>query len=117
MEGRRLKAHHPELVMKPFLAALAFTLSAGVAAQTSPPSPDASAGASRDALPPLPFTYVGRLRQNGRVEVLVMRGQELHTLATGDSVDGEYRVDAITDSTISFTYLPLKLKQTWAFRR
>jgi hypothetical protein len=106
--------------MKPFLVALALALSPGLAAQ-NPPSVTASGGGSRSAgnavLPPLPFTFVGQLRQNGRVEVLVMRGQELHTLATGDSIDGEYRVEDITDSTISFTYLPLKLKQTWAFRR
>ena len=117
MEARRPTAHHPQLVMKPFLVALALAFSPGVPAQTQAPAPGASTGASRSALPPLPFVYVGQLRQNGRVEVLVMRGQELHSLVAGDSIDGEYRVEDITDSTISFTYLPLKLKQTWAFRR
>ena len=67
---------------------------------------------SQQALPPVPFRYIGTLRDKGRLEVLVMRGAQLHSLTAGDSIDGEYRVDAITDSTISFTYLPLKIRQT-----
>ena len=118
MAARGPGAHHPQLLMKPFLVALALVLAQGASAQ-EPAAPPASAGATagRGALPPLPFRYVGQLRQNGRVEVLVMRGQELHSVGAGDSIDGEYRVEDITDSTISLTYLPLKLKQTWAFRR
>ena len=40
-----------------------------------------------------------------------MRGGAVYSLAPGDEIDGEYRVERITESTISFTYLPLKTKQ------
>lgn len=104
--------------MKPLLVALALVLSTQVEAQKPVASLTPSlTPLSQQALPPLPFRYVGTLRDKGRLEVLLMRGAQLHSIAPGDSIDGEYRVDAITDSTISFTYLPLETKQTWAFRR
>jgi hypothetical protein len=100
--------------------ALAFCLDAGAAdpftAATYAPAPplpqkiipprQASA-----APPPLPFRYVGRLSQNGKQEVLLMRGERLFSLAAGDKVGDDYVVDRVNDSSISFTYLPLKLKQ------
>jgi hypothetical protein len=110
--------HYPWLVMKPRLLlalALAFCVDAGAQERLAPAN--ASPAPTQRAAPSLPFRYVGQLRQNGRLEVLLMRGGELHSVAAGESIDGEYRVDRITESTISFTYLPLKLKQTWAFRR
>jgi hypothetical protein len=60
--------------------------------------------------PALPFTYFGKLIENGKTEVFVMRGDELISIAVGQKIDGEYRVDAITESSIVFTYLPLKAK-------
>jgi hypothetical protein len=60
--------------------------------------------------PALPFTYFGKLIENGKTEVFVMRGDELISIAAGQKIDGEYRVDAITESSIVFTYLPLKTK-------
>jgi hypothetical protein len=63
------------------------------------------------AAPPLPFQYFGRLTENGKTEVFVMRGQELLSIAPGQKL-GEYRVDQVAESRISFTYLPLKMKQT-----
>lgn len=104
--------------MKPFLVALALALSTSVEAQQPVAALTPSVTPlSQQTLPPLPFRYVGTLRDKGKLEVLLMRGAQLHSVAPGDSIDGEYRVDALTDSTISFTYLPLETKQTWDFRR
>lgn len=103
--------------MKPRLLlalAVAFCVDAGAQERFAPLSASAT---PPGATPSLPFRYVGQLRQNGRLEVLLMRGAELHSVAAGETLDGEYRVDRITESTIVFTYLPHKLKQTWAFRR
>jgi hypothetical protein len=61
--------------------------------------------------PPLPFQYIGKWTQGGKTEVLVLRGDELLSIDPGQKL-GEYRVDQIGDSSISFTYLPLKMKQT-----
>jgi hypothetical protein len=66
---------------------------------------------AKPAAPPLPFQYFGRLTENGKTEVYVMRGDELITLAPGQKI-GDYRVEQIADASISFTYLPLKMKQT-----
>jgi hypothetical protein len=90
--------------------ALAFCLDAGAA-------DSASAGATAPSLPrpvsapPLPFRYVGRLSQNGKNEVLLMRGEPLFSLAAGDKAGDDYVVDRVGDSSISFTYLPLNTKQ------
>ena len=43
--------------------------------------------------------------------MLLLRGSVLHSIAEGDEIDGEYRVDRITASAIRFTYLPDKSKQ------
>jgi hypothetical protein len=66
---------------------------------------------AKPAAPPLPFQYFGKLIENGKTEIFVMRGEELLSIAAGQTL-GEYRVDKLTDSSISFTYLPLKMKQT-----
>lgn len=71
----------------------------------------AGAAATKPAAPPLPFQYFGRLTENGKTEVFVMRGDELISLAPGQQL-GDYRVDRIADATVSFTYLPMKLQQT-----
>ncbi len=70
-----------------------------------------AAAVEKPAVPPLPFQYFGRLTENGKTEVYVMRGEELITLAPGQKI-GDYRVEQIADASISFTYLPLKMKQT-----
>ena len=65
----------------------------------------------KPAAPPLPFQYFGRLTENGKTEVYVMRGEELITVVAGQQL-GDYRVEQVADASISFTYLPLKLRQT-----
>lgn len=69
------------------------------------------AAAAPAAAPPLPFRYVGRLVQNGRTEILLMRGTMLHSIAEGDEIDGEYRVERITGASIQFSYLPGQVRQ------
>jgi hypothetical protein len=77
----------------------------------APEKQQAKAVAEKPAAPPLPFKYFGRLTENGKTDVFVMRGEDLLAVAAGQTL-GEYRVDAVSESSISFTYLPLKTKQT-----
>jgi hypothetical protein len=79
---------------------------AAVAAPPPPPAPSA---------PALPFRYFGKLTQDGKTEVYVMRGDELVSIAAGRNIDDEYRVESISDTAIGFTYLPLKAKQSLEF--
>jgi hypothetical protein len=76
-----------------------------------PSAPQVAAVAEKPSAPPLPFRYFGRLTENGKTEVYVMRGEDLLTVAAGQK-HGDYRVDKVGDTSIAFTYLPLKTKQT-----
>jgi hypothetical protein len=76
------------------------------------PPPAAEAAPAAPTAPPLPFRYFGRLTEKGKTEVFVMRDQDLISIAPGQKIDGNYRVERITDATISFTYLPLNTKQS-----
>lgn len=77
-------------------------------------SPEMSTGKSQKrekaGPPPLPFAYLGKLIEDGKLAVFLSRGGESLSVAQGDTI-GEYRVDAVTESEITFTYLPLKAKQ------
>jgi hypothetical protein len=103
------------VVSKPLLAgfAVAFSLHAQAQAAYAPPNFTLSMPSmpSPANAPPLPFRYVGRLSQNGRSEVLLMRGAMLHSVAEGDEIDGEYRVERISGASVHFTYLPGGMKQ------
>ena len=75
------------------------------------PQPQQATARAAPSAPPLPFTYIGKLTQDGRTEVFVLRGDELISIAAGQQIDAQYRVDAISDARIAFTYLPLKSRQ------
>jgi Tfp pilus assembly protein PilP len=61
--------------------------------------------------PPLPFRYLGKMIEDGKLNVFLARGDESLAVRAGQKL-GEYRVDKVTDSEIVFTYLPLKTKQS-----
>lgn len=71
-----------------------------------PPAPPAPAA------PPLPFRYFGRIVNGDKTSVYVLNGDKDHAVAVGSTIEGAYRVDALSDTTIVFTYLPLGLQQT-----
>ena len=77
------------------------------------PAAEAQAPAKPAGPPPLPFKYVGRMIDGGKLEIFLEQGQELIALEPGQRV-GDYRLDKVTDEQIVFTYLPLKTKQTIA---
>lgn len=78
----------------------------GEQGRSSPSRPNA-----KPAPPPLPFQYFGRLTENGKTEVFVLRGEELLAIEPGQRL-GEYRVESVGEKSIAFTYLPLKTRQT-----
>ena len=62
--------------------------------------------------PPLPFRYMGKVVDNGKVEILLLNGAEQYAAVAGDKVGPDYRLDKVTGTNLVFTYLPLKTKQT-----
>jgi hypothetical protein len=73
--------------------------------------PQAAAKPAKPAAPELPFRYVGKIIENGRLSVFLSRGEESLSVKAGQTI-GEYRVESVTESEITFTYLPLKTRQT-----
>jgi hypothetical protein len=63
------------------------------------------------APPPLPFRYIGRVVQDGRVEVLLLRGAQHFSVAAGGALGSQYRVEKIGESEILILYLPLNVQQ------
>ena len=73
--------------------------------QATPPAPTA---------PPLPFRYVGRAVEDGRIAIFLERGKENYSVAQGEPAGRDYRVEQITEASVTFTYLPLGARQTLA---
>ena len=78
----------------------------------APPPKMAHAAPSRPTAPPLPFAYLGKVIDGGKTSVFVGRGDENYSLEPGPTIGGTYRVDKITEHDVTFTYLPMKTRQT-----
>ena len=74
------------------------------------PAQAAGAPAKREA-PPLPFRYLGKMVEDGKLSVFLANGNESITVRGGERL-GDYRIDKITEAEVRFTYLPLKTKQS-----
>lgn len=63
--------------------------------------------------PPLPFVYIGKMK-DGESNMVVFLEKQNRTYAAkvGDAIDKNYRVDAIQAPVMTLTYLPLDIKQT-----
>jgi hypothetical protein len=90
----------------------------------APPAAAQAAAASGSApapvAPALPFSYIGRQMrsaqngqngQGGQVEIFLAQGDQVHVVRLHSLLDNSYRVDAISATAISFTYLPLNTTQ------
>lgn len=57
--------------------------------------PQATISSKQEALPPIPFRYIGRMEKNESLIVFVMDGNALHILEAGDSPREDYQLEAI----------------------
>lgn len=74
-----------------------------VAAQPAPP-----------AAPPLPFTYLGQMLEDGKLTVFLTRQDMNYSVKAGETIDDMYHVDSIESQRIVFTYKPLNMQQSLA---
>jgi len=58
------------------------------------------------AEPPLPFKYLGKVIDDGKLSVFLTSGSTHYSVQQGETVAKEYRVERITEAAITFTYLP-----------
>jgi hypothetical protein len=91
-----------------------FAIQAPVAPQSVPAAltrPEPPPPPAEPTAPALPYTYLGRLTKGGKVTVYLVRNQEIVLAETGATLDGNYRVERITDTAVQFVYLPLQIRQ------
>lgn len=67
--------------------------------------------APQAAPPPMPYRFAGKLMQDGVMQVLLAKGDVIVPARQGETLEGGYRVEAISDEQITLLYLPLKLRQ------
>jgi len=79
-----------------------------------PPPPVVAAPPPKPTAPPLPFTYLGKMEDNGKWEAYLTRNGETYVVREQSVIDGTYRADSITPSMLTMTYLPLKQVQRLA---
>lgn len=60
--------------------------------------------------PPLPFKYLGRWVDGGKLTLFLVQGEQPIPVQSGQVVLDNWRVDEITDRTVVFTYLPLDMQ-------
>lgn len=85
-------------------------------AQSWQPPPPPPPPPEKPKAPPLPFTYLGHLVEDRGVALFLGRQQQTLIVRAGDTIDGTYRVDAITAQRAVFTYLPLDVQQPLILR-
>ena len=73
---------------------------------TAPPDP---------VTPPLPYRFAGQFHRESGIEVYVARGEEIFPVKEGDTLDGQYKVDSVSATEVSFIYLPTGARQTVQF--
>ena len=74
----------------------------------------ASAAAGTGGLPPLPFQFVGRFIDDGKTAYFLQMDAHNIVARVGEKVGDNYQLDVAANVTLTFTYLPLKQKQTLA---
>jgi hypothetical protein len=78
----------------------------------SNPQQQGAAAPVAPSVPPLPYRYIGKAIEDGKLSVFLARGEQSYSVRAGDKLDGDYRVAKVTESTVTFVYLPMKTKQT-----
>lgn len=87
--------------------------------QPLPSQAQAAAAAEPPAAPvapPFPYAYLGGLSENGVRTTFFTQGERVLPVKAGDTVDAVYRVDQMTETLMTLTYLPLNQSLTLALR-
>lgn len=77
-----------------------------------PPRQPVEAPVAPPLAPPLPFRFLGRLVDDGKTVYFLEFNDRNIVVHLGDTVDETYTLNGIDNGTLTFTYLPLKEKQT-----
>lgn len=93
------------------------------AAWAPPPPPPAPKQVAAPPQPPpapvapaFPYQLIGRLVDGDQAQALLAGPTRSLAVKAGEVVDGQWRVDQVTERGLSLTWLPAKLNQTIAFK-
>ncbi|AOX99682.1 hypothetical protein BJP62_03955 [Jeongeupia sp. USM3] len=62
--------------------------------------------------PPLPFRFLGRLVEEGKVTIFLQNKEQSVVVRVGDTIDEQYKVESLDDGILTLRYLPLNQVQT-----
>jgi hypothetical protein len=66
-------------------------------------------------VPPVPFTYNGKFEDPSQgTVVFLVANSKVYTTKVGENVNAQWRLDADTENTLNFTYIPLNLPKALA---
>ncbi len=74
---------------------------------TPPPPPPPPKYTPPPLPPPLPYRYLGKLQEQGRLVVFLDNNTRPIPIKGGEVLDGQWRVDEVTPRMVRFTYIPL----------
>lgn len=79
-----------------------------------PPPPPAAKAPPPPAptAPEFPYAYQGRVDDAGKASVLLGRGDKSLAVQAGDTIDGTWRIEKISERSVDLLYLPLKERQS-----
>lgn len=77
-----------------------------------PPPPAKPVPPPPPTAPPMPFSYLGRYEEAGRLVIMLVRAERIYTVSEGEVIENTYRVERLTRGSLEMTYLPLNIKQT-----
>jgi hypothetical protein len=60
----------------------------------------------------MPYRFAGKLVQAGKSQIFVAKDDVVLPVRVGDTLDGAYRIESITETQITLLYLPLKRKES-----
>lgn len=75
--------------------------------QPTPP-PAASVEATEPVAPAFPYPYLGGLTDDAGRTAFFSRGDRVLIVRNGATIDGQYRVDHLDETSMTLTYLPLQ---------
>jgi hypothetical protein len=85
------------------------------------PPPAAAAPPPPPMAPPMPYQMIGRVVEGegaAAVDVALLAGPtRALSVKRGDVIDGQWRVEQVSTSGVSLTWLPAKLPQNIAFKQ
>lgn len=84
------------------------TLAPKVQAPSTPPQP---------VVPSLPYRYLGRLEDGDLVTIFLGFGERNFAVKVGEVFEGNYRLESMQDNVLTFTYVPLNIRQTLSVER